>query len=45
VAAVRTVKYVEVRQLLQVLNVPHKLHRHTTTRACRSNGFVSVGHG
>ena len=44
-AAVRTVKYVEVRQLLKVLDVPNKLHRGTTMRACRSNGLVSVGHG
>ena len=44
-AAVRTVKYVEVRQPLKVLDVPNKLHRGTTMRACRSNGLVSVGHG
>jgi hypothetical protein len=44
-AAVRTVKYVEVRQPLKVLDVPNKLHRGTTMRACRSNGLVCVGHG
>ena len=45
VSAARTVKYVEVRQLLKVLNVPDELHRRTAVRACRRSGLVSVAHG
>jgi hypothetical protein len=44
VPAARTVKYVEVRQLLEVFNVPHKLHRGAALRACGGNRLVSVGH-
>jgi hypothetical protein len=44
-AAVRTVKYVEVRQLLKAFNVPNELHRSTAMRACRGFGLHSVGHG
>jgi hypothetical protein len=45
VSAACTVKYVEVRQLLEVLNVPNKLHRGAAMRASRNSGLVSVAHG
>jgi hypothetical protein len=38
-AAARTVKCIEVRQ---VLNAPNKLHGGTAMRACRGIGLVSV---
>ena len=41
-AAARTVKCIEVRQLLKVLNAPNELHGGTAMRACRGIGLVSV---